>query len=74
MRRNSAPAKRLRVLPPGRALLRLKPSRRCESMGHTLRYAVLYRELNALRARWLGGDVGVEPPLLNKNSWLYELK
>ena len=51
-------------LPSGRALLRLKPSRRCESMGHHERYAKPQRLVNALRARLLGGGVtGAEPPL-----------
>ena len=38
----------------GRALLRLKPSRRCDSMGHYERYAVPQHWVNALRSRLLG--------------------
>jgi hypothetical protein len=41
-----------------RALLRLKPSRMCESMGHSVRYAVPHRWVNALRSRLLGGEQG----------------
>jgi hypothetical protein len=37
-----------------RALLRLKPSRMGESMGHYERYAMPHRRVNALRARRLG--------------------
>jgi hypothetical protein len=41
-----------------RALLRLKPSRICESMGHYERYAMPQLCINALRARLLGGERG----------------
>ena len=31
-------------------------------MGDHVRYAVPHNEINALRARLLGGDAGMEPP------------
>jgi hypothetical protein len=37
----------------GRALLRLKPSRICESMGDYVRYGGPHCPVNALRARML---------------------
>jgi hypothetical protein len=46
-------ALRARLL--GRAPLRLKPSRICDSMGDYVRYAMPYSLVNALRARLLGG-------------------
>ena len=49
--------------PPGRALLRLKPSRMCVHVGYYVRYTVPHNPVNALRARLLGGGAGVEPPL-----------
>ena len=46
---------------PRRALLRLKPSRICDSMGHNVRYGVPHLQVNALRARLFAGVRGWNP-------------